>query len=126
ALVSGDLNGDKATDLILLGENNIYLLAQTKEHTLAEPEKIPYSGNVKSLQILDIEGDGRDDLLLVNWDNPNPFRFRLKDAQGRLGPEAYCPLPPIRSYGADDLDNDHKTEIITIAQKSGRAQIFNF
>src|SRR4029077_14911254 len=126
ALVSGDLNGDKATDLILLGENNIYLLAQTKEHTLAEPEKIPYSGNVKSLQVLDIQGDGRDDLMLVNWDSQNPFRFRLQNAAGRLGPEIHFSLPPIRSYWADDLNGDHKTEVVTIAQKSGRAQISNF
>jgi hypothetical protein len=35
-------------------------------------------------------------------------------------------LPPIRAYFADDLDGDHKTEIVTIAQNSGRAQISNF
>src|SRR5687768_6434827 len=35
-------------------------------------------------------------------------------------------LPPIRSYWADDLDHDGKTEIVTIAQKSGRAQISMF
>jgi hypothetical protein len=93
---------------------------------LAEPEKIPYTGAVKSLQVLDIQGDGRDDLLLVNWDNANPFRFRLQTGAGRLGPEMHFTLPPIRSYWADDLDGDHKTEIVTIAQKSGRAQISNF
>jgi hypothetical protein len=126
ALVTGDLNGDKRTDLLLLGEANIYFFAQTEEKTLAEPEKIPYTGAVKSLQVLDIQGDGRDDLMLVNWDNANPFRFRLQTGAGRLGPEVHFTLPPIRSYWADDLDGDHKTEIVTIAQKSGRAQISNF
>lgn len=126
ALVAGDLNGDKRTDLLLLGEGHIYFFAQTENKTLAEPEKIPYTGAVKSLQVLDIQGDGRDDLMLVNWDNQNPFRFRLQNAAGRLGPEIHFTLPPIRSYWADDLDGDHKTEIITIAQKSGRAQISNF
>src|SRR2546422_16036 len=96
------------------------------DRTLGEPEKIPYSGTVKSIQVLDVDGDGREDLLLVNWDNPNPFRFRLQNEAGQLGPEIYFPLPPVRSYLADDLDGDHKTEVVTIAQKSGRAQISNF
>ena len=125
-MVSGDLNGDKRTDLILLGEKCIYWLAQTPEHTLAEPETIPFSSTLKSCQVLDIDGNGRDDLLLVDWDSPNPFRFRLQDTQGQMGPELYFTMPPVRSYLADDLDGDHKTEIITVAQLSGRAQISNF
>jgi len=126
ALTSGDLNGDGRPDLVLLAENYVYLLVQTTNHTLAEPEKIPYSGTVKSPQVLDIDGDGREDVLLVNFDSPNPFRFRLQNETGQLGPEIHFSLPPIRSYWADDLDGDHKTEIITIAQKSGRAQVSTF
>ena len=126
ALASGDLNGDGRTDLLLLGENYIYLLVQTTNHTLAEPEKIPYSGTVKAVQVLDIDGDGREDLLLVNWDSPNPFRFRLQNESGQLGPEIHFSLPAIRSYWPDDLDGDHKTEVVTVAQKSGRAQVSAF
>ena len=126
ALVAGDLNGDKRTDLVLLGENNVYFLAQNADHTLAEPEKIPFSGTVKSVQILDIDGDGREDLLLVNWENTNPFRFRLQNIAGQLGPEIHFTIPAIRSYAADDLDSDHKTEVVTISQNSGRAQVSTF
>jgi hypothetical protein len=126
ALASGDLNGDKLTDLVLLGENNIYFLAQNPDHTLAEPKKIPFSGSVKAVQVLDIDGDGRDDLLLVNWDSPNPFRFRLQNADGELGPEIYFTQPAIRAYMADDLEGNHKTEVVTIAQNSGRAAVSDF
>lgn len=126
ALVTGDLNGDKRTDLLLLAENFIYFLVQNADHTLAEPEKIPYSQKVKSVQVLDVNGDGREDLLLVNWDSPDPFRFRLQNESGQLGPEIHFAMPPVRSYWADDLDGDGKTEIIAVAQKSGRAQISNF
>lgn len=126
ALTEGDLNGDGRPDLLLVGETALYLFAQQADHTLAEPEKIPYSGTVKAAQVLDINGDGRQDLLLVNWDQANPFRFRLQDAAGQLGPEVHFTLPAIRSYWADDLDGDGKTEVVTIAQKSGRAQISNF
>jgi hypothetical protein len=126
ALASGDLNGDGLTDLVLLGENNIYFLAQNADHTLAEPQRIPFSGSVKAVQVLDIDGDGRQDLLLVNWDSPQPFRFRLQNGDGELGPEIYFSLPAIRAYLADDLDGDHKTEIVTIAQNSGRAAVSHF
>ena len=126
ALTNGDLNGDGREDLAMLGEGAVHFMAQKADQTLAEPVRIPYTGTVKAIQILDIDGDGRSDLLLVNWDNPNPFRFRLQTRDGHLGPEVHFTLPPIRSYWAEDLDGDRKTEIITIAQKSGRAQISNF
>ena len=58
ALVHGDLNGDGRTDLLLLAENHVAWLAQNADHSLAEPEKIPYSGTVLALQVLDIQGDG--------------------------------------------------------------------
>ncbi len=107
-------------------ENNIKFLAQNPDHTLAEPKKIPFSGTVRAAQVLDIDGDGRDDLLLVNWDSPNPFRFRLQNADGELGPEIYFSLPAIRAYMADDLEGNHKTEVVTIAQNSGRAAVSEF
>jgi hypothetical protein len=126
ALGTGDLNGDGRTDLILLAENHVYLLAQKEDHTLDEPVKIPFSGTVKSVQVVDVDGDGRSDLLLVNWEDKNPFRFRLQRANGQLGPENYFSFPPIRSYWADNLEETNKTQIITIAQNSGRAQISEF
>ncbi len=126
ALVAGDLNGDHRTDLVLLGETQIYVLSQKADHTLGEPEKIPYSGAVKAIQVLDIDGDGRGDLLLVNWESPTPFRFRLQNDVGQLGPEMYFTLPPVRSYWADNLEANEKTQIITIAQNSGRAQVSEF
>src|SRR5207244_3515350 len=122
ALGAGDLNGDGRTDLVLLAENHVYFLPQKEDHSLAEPEKIPFSGIVKSAQIVDIAGDGLNDLLLVNWDDRNPFRFRLQKQGGELGPETYFTLPAIRSYWADNLEANRKTQIITIAQNSGRAQ----
>lgn len=125
ALTEGDLDGDGRTDLVLLAEGHVYLLAQKEGEGISEPEKIPYSGVVKAVQVLDVDGNGRDDLLLVNWDSTNPLRFRLQGASGQLSPEIHMTLPSIRSYWADDLDGDQRMELITIAQKSGRAQVSN-
>lgn len=126
ALTTGDVNADGRPDLLLLAEKNLYILLGQADGTLGEPEKMPYSGTIKALQVLDLDGDGRDDLLMVNWDNPNPFRFRLQVAPHQFGPEIHLPFVPVRSYWADDLDGDHVTEIVTIAAKSGRAAVGHF
>jgi FG-GAP-like repeat len=126
AMAAGDLNGDGRTDLVLLGENCLYFLPQTKEHTLGEPQKIPFSGAVKSVQVIDVDGDGRKDLLLVNWEDRYPFRFRLQKPDGELGPEIYFSMTPIRSYWADNLEQNSKVQVMTIAQNSGRAEISQF
>ena len=126
ALAAGDLNGDGRADLVLLGDNGIHVFTQKEDHTLAEPQKIPVSGAVRAVQVLDVDGDGRDDLMLVNWDNPSPFRFRLQNARGQLGPEIYFTLPPIRSYTINNLVTNEKVCVVTIAQNSGRAQVSDF
>jgi len=123
ALATGDLNGDKMLDLLLLAENHIYYFAQTTNHTFAEPQKIYFSGLVRAIHVADIDGDSLEDLLLVNWDTPTPFRFRLQNALGQLNPEVYLNIPPVRSFWLDDLDHNKIPELITIAQNSGRAQI---
>jgi FG-GAP-like repeat len=127
ALAEGDLNGDGRTDLVLLGDNgSLYFLPQLPDHTLGEPQKIPYSGTPKAAQIIDVNGDGRKDLLLVDWDSPTPFRFRLQNGTGQLGPEIYFKTQPIHSYCADNLEGDARAYVVTIAQNSGRAEVSQF
>lgn len=126
SLTSGDINGDGRTDLVLLAETHAYLIMQNADHTLAEPEKLPLSSQVRAVQILDIDGDRRNDLLLVNFDNANPFRFRLQNSQGQLGPEIYFKLPPIRAYWGDRLERGGQNIIATITRDTGRANVSQF
>lgn len=125
-LTAGDLNGDGRTDLVLLAENHVYLIPQNEDHTLGEAEKIPLAAAARSVQVLDIDGDGRRDLLLVNFDSATPFRFRLQNTDGQLGPEIYFKLPPIHSYWGDNLEAGKQTFVVTVAANSGRAQISQF
>jgi hypothetical protein len=125
SLTTGDVNGDGRTDLMLLADACIYCLEQTSAKALGDPRKIPFSGALKAVQAVDADGDGRSDLLLVNWEDRNPFRVRFQQANGSLGPEIYFPFIPIRSYWADRLAGA-QTQVITIAQNSGRAQVSAF
>jgi hypothetical protein len=127
ALATGDLNGDGRTDMVLLGDSgSFFYLPQREDHTFGEPQKIPYSGTPKALQVVDINGDGRKDLLLVDWDSPTPFRFRLQNTEGDLGPEIYFNTQAIRSYCADNLEGDTNLYIVSIAQNSDRAEVSQF
>ncbi len=127
ALAEGDLNGDGRADLVLLGDNgSAYFLAQNADHAFGEPQKIPYSGTPKAVQIVDIDGDGKSDLLLVDFDSPTPFRFRLQNSSGQLGPEIYFKTPPFRAFDVDNLGGGAKNYMVTIAQSSGRAEVSQF
>jgi hypothetical protein len=127
ALVVGDLNGDGRPDIVLLGDNgSLYFLPQQPDRTFGEPQKIPYSGTPRAVQIADVDGDGLNDLLLVDWESLTPFRFRLQNAAGQLGPQIYFKTQPIRSYCADNLEGGTKNFIVTIAQNSSRAEVSEF
>lgn len=127
ALAIGDLNGDGLADIALLGDNGaVFFLAQQKDHTLAEPVKIPYSGTPKAIQMADIDGDGKNDLLFVDFDSVTPFRVRLQIAGGQLGPEIYFKTQPIRSFWLDTLAGGTMNYLVDIVQATGRAEVSQF
>jgi len=127
ALVAGDLNGDGLTDIAFLGDNGaVYFLAQQPDHTFGEPVKIAYSGSPKAVQIADVDGDGKSDLLLVDFDSSTPYRFRLQIAGGQLGPEIFFKSQPIRSFNIDALAGDRTNYLVSIVAATGRAEVSQF
>jgi len=127
ALATGDLNGDGLTDIAFLGDGgSVYFLAQQPDHTFAEPVKISYSGSPKAVQIVDVDGDGKSDLLLVDFDSSTPYRFRLQGAGGQLGPEIFFKSQPIRSFTVDTLAGDKTNYLVSIVAATGRAEVSQF
>ncbi len=127
ALAVGDLTGDGLNDIVLLGDSgSAYFFKQQPDHTLAEPQKISYSGTPHAVQIVDANSDGRNDLLLVDFDSPTPYRVRFQMADGQLGPEIYFKTAPIRSFWVDNLAGNRTNYLTSIVQATGRAEVSQF
>lgn len=127
AMSIGDLNGDGLLDVAFLGDNGVvYFFAQQSDHTLAEPVKISCSGSPKAVQVVDVNADGKHDLLLVDFDSSTPFRFRLQIADGQLGPEIFFKTQPIRSFTSDNLAGDNTNYLISVVAATGRGEVAQF
>ncbi|HEY4415996.1 MAG TPA: VCBS repeat-containing protein [Verrucomicrobiae bacterium] len=127
ALSVGDLSGNGLNDIVLLGDSgSVYFWKQQADHTLAEPQKISYSGTPHAVQITDANSDGKNDLLLVDFDNPTPYRVRFQVAGGQLGPETYFKTQPIRSFWLDNLGGGKTNYLTGIVTATGRAEVSQF
>ncbi len=123
AIDQGDLNGDGLKDVALLADSYTHVFRQRKGGGFDEPVRIPFAGPAKSIRVLDINMDGRDDLLTLVWEDDSPLRVRFQNADGVLGEEVHLKYPRFRAFETDDVDGDGTLEWLTIAQPSGRAQV---
>jgi hypothetical protein len=125
-LAVADLDGDGRTDVLVVGESQIHWFRQTGAGRLTRADPIPLGQPAYSLQVLDVDGDQRQDLLLVNWESPDPLRVRFQRADGGLGPELYFRFPALRAYWADRAGADGPACLVAIGQASGRALLARF
>jgi hypothetical protein len=126
AIDQGDLDGDGRNDVAVLADHFTHIFRQRADGGFEDPVKIPFAGAVKGLRLIDINMDGRDDLVTLVWDDDTPIRVRFQDADGRLGQEVHLKYPKFRAFESRDLNGDGDLEWLTIAQQSGRVQVGRF
>ena len=124
AVVVGDVNADKRDDVVLLGEDDTYILLQSADHTLQQARRLPNSASgIGRIDLADMNGDGRLDLVYLTHESETPLRVRCQDAQGELGPERRLRMTQPRTLCLADVNGKPGAEVLTVEAKSGRVTV---
>jgi hypothetical protein len=125
-LTVGDLNRDGKDDLALLGNNELVLVYQLEKGKLSEPERLPHTATgARILKAVDIDGDGGDDLVILDGSPEHPFRIRFSAGGGKLGPEQRFAAESTRAIAFAPVDTKPGSEILTIENQSGRVKVLS-
>jgi hypothetical protein len=124
ALAVGDLNHDGRDDLALITQGEVITILQGEGGKLGEPERIPHTAqNPRMVKAVDLDGDGGDDLILLDGGPDDPIRVRFSGPGGTLGPEQRFAIEPLRAYAFGQMDGRPGSELLTIEQQSGRVRV---
>jgi hypothetical protein len=124
ALAVGDLNRDGRPDLALLEANELVLVYQDGKGQLGEPERLPHTAsNPRMLRAVDLDGDGGDDLAILDGGSDDPLRVRFSIQGGKLGPEQRFELESPKAIAFAQIDGRPGSELLTIEGQSGRARV---
>lgn len=124
-LAAGDLNGDKREDLVLLGTGKLHIFYQAEGGKLGEPVEVLVSErNIAGVEIVDLDGNGLGDILLVVSGSPEALRIRFQSSRG-LGPELAVEAAAFRSLTTADLTGDGRVEVAGVQGATGRVSVFS-
>jgi len=92
-----DLNADGRNDLVVLGQKELAIYYQDKNGELAAPERyaLPDDG-CYGLEICDVDGDGKADLVYLCANTRDALRVRLQTSDHQFGPELAYTIKPTR------------------------------
>lgn len=125
ALAVGDLNRDGKADLILTTADDLVTILQREDGRMGEPERLPHTAARPSiLKAVDLDGDGGDDICLLDGGSEDPIRVRFSVEGGRLGPEQRFHIEMPRAIAYAPLDDKPGAEVLAIEAQSGRAKIY--
>ena len=72
AIAAGDIDNDGDEDLVLAGSNVAYVMLNAGDGTFQEAQRFTNSGSTEAVLLVDIDGDGRLDIYLSNYDFVTP------------------------------------------------------
>jgi hypothetical protein len=113
SLAIADLTGNGRNDLVMLGKKELAIFYQDEKGELGAPERYALSDeDCYGLEVCDVNGDGRPDIVYLSSTGTDTLRVRLQSASGQFGPEQSYPLKALRST----------LQVLNAAGKNGPAQ----
>lgn len=126
-LAAGDLNGDGRIDLALLGEKDVLFFYHNTGGGLGRPVYSAHATNQPfTLDVSDIDGDGRDDMVIVTGGTRYYANVRLQNATGELGPQIRIKLPRLKSYELLNVLGRKQADLVGVEEVSGRLRRWQF
>ena len=117
-LAIGDVNGDGRADVVLMQTFNqrVTVLAQAPGGGFAAPVAMASIGNPAHAKVADLDGDGRNDLLVWSWGG-YPLGVYRQRGDGQFGALETWPLKDYGSSAPDalaigDLDGDGRPDVL--------------
>jgi hypothetical protein len=129
--VLADLDGDGRLDLISLSRDTLTLdvarqragggLEPARSIALPSPGGYPTQSPYRAVQVTDLDGDGRSDVLLLTYDQNPDRRLMLltQRADGTLAPARYLPAPrvfgeatQVNEIRVADLNRDGRSDVV--------------
>jgi hypothetical protein len=129
-----DVSGDRRSDIVVnVGWNRpaarINVFAQTATGALASPNVYPAYDNPEPLEVADIDGDGRNDVVTVHG-GYEAMSTWLQDSGGKLSPPVYEGLPyashyPDQGLALGDIDSDGRVDAVLTDYNYGLLVLYN-
>jgi len=116
-LVSGDFNGDGLPDVAVMNRDSAdvsVLITYPGQAAFGALDQIyPVDGEVSGLIVLDMNGDGRDDVIQLHRASAE-ISVRLAGTNGLLGAPTYYPMGSVpTAQAAVDVNNDGYPDMVT-------------
>jgi hypothetical protein len=123
----GDLDGDGRDDVALLGKSDVIVFTQKSGGGLNLPRRFAHAlDNPVALKLSDLDGDQRQDLIVVVPDGEYPLYVRYQDAYGHLGPFERVKLPGLRSLHIAPRADRRAEDLFGVERVSGRLKAWRY
>lgn len=109
----GDVNGDGVADLATTFDDGIGVHYGLGGRLFGPIVKLPVSSLIEQVQIADLNGDGRQDIVLLDQASANIIIF-YQNPSGNLGPAAYIPAPHAgwNDLKIADMNGDGRLDVV--------------